>query len=135
LLTFSIELVYLRWSVRELDFENMKILSLEWQDSKFWKHENSLTRVTRLKVWCGRSGPTFDAAKQICLWCQHGYYQPWSIANSFGWWHPMSFISMVFFALGWLPSMPPDNVQGCKRQFVVDGSLCRDACGFLYLEP
>jgi hypothetical protein len=40
-----------------------------------------------------------------------------------------------FFALGWLPSMSPDNVQGCKRQFVVDGSLCRDACGFLYLEP
>jgi len=33
LLTFSVELVYLRWSVRELDFESMKILSLESQDS------------------------------------------------------------------------------------------------------
>jgi len=78
-------------------------------------------------VWCGRSGPTFDAAKWIRLWCQHGYYQPWSIANSFGWWHPMSFISTAFcFGLAEV-GLATVHVNlttcNCRRQFVVDGGL------------
>ena len=51
----------------------------------------------------------------------------------------MSFISTAFcFGLAevGLATVHVNLTTGnCKRQFVVDGGLCRDACGFLYLEP